>query len=278
MLANNVQESSTTSGAGNFTLSGSSENGRTFSSQYSVNHRFTYIIYDGVGNFETGVGHLSDSTTLVRESPQDGSSSLPVNFGAGEKQVFVGASRCNAIDSSPGFSDLGTASKLCKPENIINGTNRNSSVNEVVFIPSLFSRCFKVDLLGVIVASGAAPGNMYAGIYDKDPDTGLPGNLLVETTSIDPSSTGFVSGTIPETEITPGWHWLALWSDVSVSLRSSSGSNLISNPFMLGSSSGLSNAIVQQNASGLTSLPSVAAPTFANVVGSSFNYVVLGHT
>lgn len=277
MFANNIQESTTTSGTGNITLAGSSENGRTFSSQYPVNSRFTYFIDDTAGAFETGVGYLLNSTTLVREFPQDGSSVLPVNFSAGTKQVFIAASMRNTFNNAEGFSNLGTASKICKPENVISGTNRSTTANQIVYIPSLFSRGFTADLLGVLVASGATTGNMYAGIYDIDPSSGLPGNLLTETIAIDPNVTGLTTGSIPAFDVCPGWHYLALWTDVVVSLRSSSGTNLISNPFMLSASSGLSN-VVFQNASSLTSLPAVAAPTIASVGGSSFNYVVLGHS
>lgn len=275
MLANNVQETTVSTGVGSIALSGASEGGRTFFSQYPVNSRFTYFIDDGAGVFETGIGYLSSSSVLVRDIPQDGSSSLPVNFLAGTKQVFIGSSMRTVINNADGFNNIGGASKVCKPENVINGTNRNTTANSIVYIPSLFSRGFSADLIGVLVSSAPLSGSMYAGIYDIDPSTGLPGNLLVESTTLNPSSTGLITGTIPTFHVCPGWHYLALWTDVSVPLRSSSGQNLISNPFHLGSSSGLSN-VIYQSASGISSLPAVAAPTTASLGGSSFNYVVLG--
>jgi len=279
MLANNVQESTTTAGTGAVTLSGSSEGGRTFSSQYAINQRFTYFIDDAAGNFETGVGYLSGSTTLVRESPQDGSAALPVNFSAGTKQVFISNSKATSINNAAGFLTVSGASKVCKPDNVINGTNRNTAANQIVYIPSLFNRGFTIDLLGVAVASSPAAANMFAGIYDVNPVTGAPGNLLTETLTIDPSSTGLATGTLPaEFEITPGWHYFALWTDtVGISLRSSSGANLISNPFGIGGSSGL-GSVLFQNASSLTNLPTVAAPTSLSAAGSSFNIVLAGHS
>ena len=45
-----VQESTTTTGTGNITLAGASENGRTFTSQYATNDRFPYKIDDGAGS------------------------------------------------------------------------------------------------------------------------------------------------------------------------------------------------------------------------------------
>ena len=277
MQSNNVQESTASSGVGSVTLSGSSENGRTFFSEKGLNNRFTYFIDNESGEFETGVGYLSASTTLVRELPQDGSAALPVNFSAGTKQVFIGASMRTVINNADGFNNIGGASKICKPENVINGTNRNTTANTIVYIPSLFSRGFSADLIGVLVASAPLSGNMFAGIYDIDPATGLPSNLLVESITLNPNATGLITGTIPTFDVCPGWHYLALWTDVSVPLRSSSGLTLISNPFHLGAASGLSN-IVTQSASGISSLPSVAAPTTVSLGGSSFNYVVLGQS
>lgn len=279
MLANNVQETSTTTGTGSITLSGSSESGRTFSSQYPVNSRFTYFIDDGAGNFETGVGYLSSSTVLVRELPQDGSAALPVNFGAGTKQVFVGISKATSINNAAGFLSVSGASKICKPDSVINGTNKATTANQIAYIPSLFNRGMTIDLLGVSVASAPASATMLAGVYDVDPLNGAPKNLLTETTTINPSVTGLVTGSLPsDFELTPGWHYLALWTDAAgINLRSSSGSNLISNPFGIGGSSGLGNALFQ-NISSLTNLPSVAAPSNLSAAGSSFNVVLVGHS
>lgn len=279
MLANNVQETTTTTGTGNVTLAGSSENGRTFNGEYGTDRYFTYFIDDGAGNWETGVGYLSGATTLVRSLPQDGSAALPVNFGAGTKQVFAGNSRDTSINNTPGFTSVSGASKICKPDSVIQGTNRNTTANRIIYVPSLFNRSMSIDLLGVIVASAPATANMYAGIYDVDPSNGQPRNLLTETITIDPSSTGLATGSLPsEFELTAGWHYLALWTDTAgISLRSSSGSILISNPFGIGGSSGLGN-VLEQNVSSLTNLPAIAAPASISAAGSSFNYVLAGHS
>lgn len=279
MLANNVQESTTSTGIGSVTLAGSSQDGRTFSSQYIINQRFTYFIDDGAGNFETGVGYLSSSTVLVRELPQDGSEALPVNFGAGTKQVFVSNSKATSINNAAGFLTVSGASKICKPDSVVNGTNRNTAANQIVYIPSLFNRGMTIDLLGVSVASAPAAASMLAGVYDVDPLSGAPKNLLTETTTINPNSTGLVTGSLPsDFDLTPGWHYLALWTDTAgISLRSSSGSSLISNPFGIGGASGL-GSVLFQNVSSLTNLPAVAAPSSLSAGGSSFNIVLVGHS
>ena len=88
-----VKDSSTSTGTGNFTLSGTAPTSyQTFASRYAINQTLTYaIISQGGAEWETGEGYLSASTTLVRSSVADGSSGLntPVNFSAGTKDVFV---------------------------------------------------------------------------------------------------------------------------------------------------------------------------------------------
>jgi hypothetical protein len=90
-----VKDSSTSTGTGDFTLSGTAPTGyRAFSPIYSVNDVFLYCIEDMTsGLWETGTGYLSATTTLVRDTVFDGSSGegVLVNFTSGTKNVFVTA-------------------------------------------------------------------------------------------------------------------------------------------------------------------------------------------
>lgn len=100
MSANKVAETSVSSGSGPVVLAGAWSvpasfitGNRTFFSFYGLNHYFPYMIQDKAGNWEKGIGFLSDATTLVRESVQDnsiGTTSL-IDFAAGEKLVMVPA-------------------------------------------------------------------------------------------------------------------------------------------------------------------------------------------
>ena len=88
-----VKDSSSTTGTGNFMLSGTVPTGfQTFATKYNTGDIFTYCIQDSVsGLWEVGEGYLSATTTLVRDTPVDGSSGANtlVNFTAGTKDVFV---------------------------------------------------------------------------------------------------------------------------------------------------------------------------------------------
>lgn len=85
-----VRETSASTGTGNFTLAGAVANFQTFNTAYGIGAPFSYAIIDNVnGTWETGIGQLSDATTLVRTTVQSGSNGTsPVNFAAGSKDIL----------------------------------------------------------------------------------------------------------------------------------------------------------------------------------------------
>ena len=92
--ADRVLETSTTTGTGAITLAGAVTGFRAWSPALALNVQTDYVI-EGVdasnvptGEWETGVGYLSASTTLVRQIPKAGSAATPVSFSAGTKRVF----------------------------------------------------------------------------------------------------------------------------------------------------------------------------------------------
>ena len=91
-------ESSTTTGTGNFTLSGALTNYRTLYSGIGgtgATYRFVYTIIGDAGQtcageWETGWGYLSAAGTMVRDCPfQSSNSNAAVNFSAGTKSVMI---------------------------------------------------------------------------------------------------------------------------------------------------------------------------------------------
>jgi hypothetical protein len=218
MLANNVQESTTTTGTGNITLLGSSENGRTFTSQYANNVRFPYIIDDGAGNFENGVGYLLNSTTLVRDEPMDGSSTLPVNFGAGTKQVFVGvtvSANPTAYTAKPStLSDNSFAS----PHASLEGISLTVTANTLYYSPFILEYGGMVDGIGYRQNAGLASGTTLVGLYDSD-SNGDPSQLIVSG-SIATDSGGLSFASLTAQPLKPGKYWAAFYSNSAVSIRS----------------------------------------------------------
>jgi hypothetical protein len=101
--ADRVLETSTSTGTGNITLAGAVTGFRAFSPAMALNVLTDYVI-EGVdasnvptGEWETGVGYLSASTTLVRSKPNAGSAATPVSFSAGTKRVFISPNTASAF-------------------------------------------------------------------------------------------------------------------------------------------------------------------------------------
>jgi hypothetical protein len=87
--ADRVKDTSTTTGTGNLTLSGTAPTGyQSFNTAFGTGVYFPYTIAAG-SEWEVGEGHLSASTTLVRDTVWASSNSgSAVSFSAGTKDVF----------------------------------------------------------------------------------------------------------------------------------------------------------------------------------------------
>lgn len=96
MYADRVKETTTTSGTGNITTAGAVTGFQSFNTAFGTNVFFEYCIeaIDGTGaptgDWEVGQGHLSASTTLVRDVVFFSSNANAlVSFGSGTtKYVF----------------------------------------------------------------------------------------------------------------------------------------------------------------------------------------------
>ena len=95
-LFDNVMESSTTTGTGDFTLAGAITGFSTFASRYSTGDTCYYAIkeVDAAGGpsgaWEVGIGTYSAANTLTRTTVLSSSNSdAAVNFAAGTKRAFV---------------------------------------------------------------------------------------------------------------------------------------------------------------------------------------------
>jgi len=91
VIADRVQETTTTTGTGTVTLGGASSGYRSFAVIGNGNTTYYAIVDSTAGNWEVGVGtYTSSGTTLSRDTVLSSSNSGSlVNFGAGSKNVFV---------------------------------------------------------------------------------------------------------------------------------------------------------------------------------------------
>ncbi len=91
LFKDRVKDTTTTTGTGSLTITNSAPSGFvTFNSAFGTGstNKFYYCI-DGGAEWETGIGYLSSSTVLVRDTFLASSSGSAVSFSAGTKTVFA---------------------------------------------------------------------------------------------------------------------------------------------------------------------------------------------
>jgi hypothetical protein len=91
IVADRVQETSTTTGTGSFTLDGAATGFRTFASVLSSADTTYYTIAEqGGNNWEVGLGTFTSPSTLARTTILSSSNAgSAVSFAAGTKNVFI---------------------------------------------------------------------------------------------------------------------------------------------------------------------------------------------
>ena len=131
IVADRVQETSTTTGTGDFTLGGAVTGFQTFSSVLATADTTYYTIADqGGANWEVGLGTFTSPSTLARATILSSSNAgSAVNFTAGTKNVFITypANR-SVLSNSSGVVPVaagGTAASTLTLNNVLlgNGTS-----------------------------------------------------------------------------------------------------------------------------------------------------------
>lgn len=256
MLANNVRETSSSTGVGNFVLLGASQNGVIFANRFSVadSERFNYVIDDRAGNYEIGIGYLFDSVTLIRETILDSSNGGNiVNFTAGTKDVFVSVTssvfprqRLNNVSNKRITSALITDADTVVPMN----------ANRINYIPFRIECDVEVNALGCFVQTASPiPGTLLLGLYE----TGTlfePGRLKFEV-SLNPLLTGAQQGAVTTTKLKAGWYWVAAWCDTTPALRGGSTNGCVNSNIFV-SNTGIKATSYRGSLTSLTSLPDPA--------------------
>lgn len=84
--------------------------------------------------------------------------------------------------------------------------NQSQTVASPVWVPKVVT----VDQISLEISTAGTAGQTFSlAIYDNDPTTDLPKNLLVATGNILGDTTGHKTESITPTVLQPGWNWLA---------------------------------------------------------------------
>lgn len=113
VLADRVQETTTTTGTSDFTLGGAVTGFQTFLDGIGDGNVTYYAAFlPGTGEWEVGYGTLSSTATVLSRTVLDSSTGSKVSFSAGIKNVFVTypAGKSVNLDTSGNVSALGTVS------------------------------------------------------------------------------------------------------------------------------------------------------------------------
>lgn len=102
LIADRVKETTTSTGTGNLTLAGAMVGFQSFAAGIGNGNQTFYTITDGI-DWEVGSGtYFSSGTVLIRDAVIASSNSgSKVNWGAGEKQVFVTYPAAQAVYDFP---------------------------------------------------------------------------------------------------------------------------------------------------------------------------------
>lgn len=264
MLANRVKETTTTTGTGNLTTAGAATNYQTFNTAFGLNDRFKYWIVDSTNNvWETGIGYLSGTTTLVRETVLDNSSGTQtaLNLSAGTKNIFVAPGEGGVVPTMPAMSALTNSEKIVFSQNWNSHADITLTTDRVVYVPFLNTFEGQVDALQCHVET-AAGTLLRIGLYEMDAD-GLPGNIILESSDLDPSTTGVKTSTFTAQHIKPGWYFIAICANGAPIMRGVSHNAAgIMTPIGIQSATWrFGGHIYEANGASWTTLPDPAATT-----------------
>jgi hypothetical protein len=177
-VANLVHELSTTTGTGNLTLA--NVNGKqSFNDAFSTGgtDAFDYFISSqSAAEWERGTGHLSDATTLVRDTVLESTNSdAAVNFSAGTKDVTNDVPAGDQLVKSgisggqtiTGGTDSGDDLSLSSTSNATKGTIRLGDATVGVFYDEVNGRLTIGDAGNTLTINGVALGVDF-GIHNDD--------------------------------------------------------------------------------------------------------------
>lgn len=212
-----VGETSATTGTGDITLDGAETGAITFNTARGLDARFEYIIRNVAGDWEAGIGSLSGTTTLVRETVRRNS------LGTKAKISFTGALRIGIARMNLRLPREVSTDNQIISDHIVDGDNfANMIATREYYLYFELRKEASVDGMGIHiqVGAGSAPptDRIHLALYETTENL-YPGNRIASVVDLDPSITGLQSKSFTAIDLTPGSYFVAYWSDVAPSVR-----------------------------------------------------------
>lgn len=295
MLGHFIRETTTTTGTGNLTIA-SVSGYPTFNAVFGTSAYFYYAILDDSTGapIEMGLGHLSGSTTLVRDLPlatydsgtYDDTAPSAVSLASGTKRVICTAP---AEAYNPAIQTIASVvagandRRAFLSQYMDGGTTVTLTKDRLYYSPIDIATWVTVASLRArtnAAGSGATVG-FRIGLYDTLPD-GNPGNKLLESGNIASGSNLELTYTLgTPVRLKPGRYWTALVQDLTSAptVYGSGGSTTVGiGPlgFSQGGGYGFRNVSVYETLTGgWTALPASAASSMTTLSQAPYVALVL---
>ncbi len=221
MLGNWIKQTTTTATNGDLTLAVVT-GFPPFSSQFAIGEYFYYgVLNDADGTpIESGIGHLSSSTVMVRDKPlatyvsgtYNDNDPAAATLPAGTKRVICSAEQNNSSPNPLNIGAVTSGIRALFPTGwpIPGGAGISGAVtaNLSYYVPILIKTPLTVNNLqfrvtGSVVAGSTAKVGLYLPTL-----TGRPGSLIEQSASIDTATTGMKSGALTKRRLKPGLYFM----------------------------------------------------------------------
>lgn len=216
-----AEETTTTTGAGNLTLAGAAANCVTLNAMFNTNSKFRYEIEDETNVvWERGIGYLSGTTTLVRETVLSNSSGTTsaLNLAAGTKKIYAVDDQASFV---PGMDFIYAGQKYIMPSNC-----RSFSATNVLAANIIYVRPFiipndtipgKVTSFHFNITATGTATKARIGLWGKN-TSGQPGVLVQQSTDFAVGTTGVKTYSFTALTIPPGRYYVGIVTDGSLTI------------------------------------------------------------
>ena len=273
MLGNWIKQTSTSTGTGNLTLAAVT-GFPTFSNQFAVGEYFYYtILNDSDGTpMESGIGHMSDSTTLVRDKPlatfvagtYNDNDPAAVTLAAGTKRVICsmeqGAPLANPINVNTSAS-----SRVIFPTGAVTSGGAGSYglvANTVYYVPFLINTPRTCDAL--LFRNTTTGTKARVGIYTSGLN-GKPNLCIEQSADVSTAAIGVKTGALTKRRYKPGLYFVGIAAAEALTVNAIAS---LVNPILGGDANMVGNiGVLWESISGGWS----ALPTTANVTSGAFD-------
>lgn len=225
---NRVKETSTSTGVGNLTLAGAVAAFVTFNTAFGLNRPLHYIIlHDTDNTWEVGIGHLSASTTFVRDIILDNSSGgiTAINFASGGLTIIATPTAGSLFGSPPYcFNRAGQGGQTLRNANeqFTNTITHTQVVDRVYGTRWITFAGLEIDQAHIECMTGVASALTKIALYRLDQAGDARQRIAsCRTNTFDCATTGLKTASLDEGAIylPPGEYGLFLVSNSTQALR-----------------------------------------------------------